>query len=80
MSDLQQMAFWLGVAAIFSVIGFGALGLYLSYKFVGPLTRLERWLNEIVEGQQPARLHLRPGDELEPLVEVLNRMLPTSKG
>lgn len=51
------------------------LGIYLSYKYVGPLLRLEQWVEKILLGENAAALQLRKGDELEKIkssLDVLN--------
>jgi len=58
---------------------FTLLGFYLSYKFVGPLYRLEAWLELHLLEKKPSVLKLRPGDELEPLVQALDRTIEKQK-
>lgn len=70
-NNLVILFFWIvvGLCVIFGVMGF-----YLSYKFVGPVRRLEDWLIKNVGNIKTEALKLRPGDELSPVVNVLNRL------
>lgn len=55
---------------------FGAIGVYLSYKYIGPMDRLEAWLaKRLHEADSGEALSLRSGDDLAPIAEILNRML-----
>lgn len=60
---------------LFSLIVFSMIGFYLSYKFVGPLARLENWLAERLSSGSVDPIKLRPGDELEGVSLALNRLL-----
>jgi len=59
---------------IFSILIFCWVGLYLSYKFVGPLMRVEAWLEEGLANKSFPPIKLRPGDELIGVVSILSRM------
>lgn len=50
------------------------IGSYLSYKMVGPLYRLETWLETHLLGKNPEAIVLRSGDELEGINRVLVRL------
>ena len=65
-------------AALLCSLLFSVIGLYLSYTFIGSLYRLETWLEERIQNGDYVFFKIRPGDELEPAVNVLNRMLEHS--
>lgn len=66
------------VGGMTALLGFIALaiflfvGFYLSYKFVGPLYRLENWLEQNIANPSDETLKLRPGDEMERIVNLLH--------
>ncbi|OVE76109.1 hypothetical protein BVX98_06420 [bacterium F11] len=70
--SLLRFVLLLGMPSLFM---FTLLGLYLSYKFVGPLYRLENWLEFHLLGKNPPPLKLRPGDELQPIANILAQTL-----
>ena len=76
----NQTVFLGGMAAILVGIVFFALGLYLSSKFIGPLTRLERWLENHLSGQKQLPFKLRRGDELSDTARLLFKVLEKNKG
>ncbi len=53
---------------------FSFISLYLSFRVVGPLYRVEIWLERILEGFTPKPVKVRKRDELHSLVELLNRI------
>jgi hypothetical protein len=69
----------LGLSLLVAIITFSLGGIYLSYKFVGPLYRLENWLEDRLAGEEFSPLILRPGDELVGVVGLLNDILPKKK-
>lgn len=51
-------------------------GVALSHKLAGPIKRLERELDEIVEGKHHKnKIHLRRGDDLKPIADKMNKIL-----
>ncbi|MCB4756655.1 MAG: hypothetical protein LHV69_06435 [Elusimicrobia bacterium] len=53
---------------------FFVLGVYLSYRLIGPLKRIESWLELHLLGVEPPYLKTRKGDELEPIVRTSARI------
>ena len=54
---------------------------FLSHRAVGPVARLAEELKEkIHKNVSIEHLHVRSGDDLEPLIEVLNQVLRKEKG
>ena len=56
------------------------LGIILSHRIAGPVTRMERFLNNVASGDLTGRLTLRPKDELIPLANGINAVIDTIKG
>ena len=73
--NMQSLAKLLCIVGFICVVGFAAVGFYLSYKFVGPLYRVENWLEERMKNKDFIYFQIRPGDELESVVNYLNRMV-----
>ena len=55
------------------------LGVILSHRIAGPISRMERFLNEVAAGDLSKRLTLRPKDELIPLADGINNVVETIK-
>ncbi len=71
-SSFYQLILWLG---LLTVAGLTPFALFLSYKFIGPLNRLELWMEQNLLGQDPPFLTLRKKDEMMPVSAVLGRLL-----
>lgn len=71
----SQILFVGGLVTCAFAIAFLFIGLYLSSKFIGPLTRLERWLELQLIGQKPAPIKLRKGDELKTASDILFQII-----
>lgn len=50
------------------------VGILVTHRWAGPLYRFERFLEALAEGQHPADLRLRDGDELTGFADLLNRV------
>jgi hypothetical protein len=79
-SGAQQIIIGSVVVALILALIFTFIGLYLSYKFVGPLSRLELWLEQYLAGDIHPYLKLRKGDELEKSATLLFNIIEKSKG
>ena len=53
------------------------LGVILSHRIAGPITRMERFLSNVAAGDLSKRLTLRPKDELIPLADGINTVVET---
>jgi len=53
------------------------LGVILSHRIAGPISRMERFLSDVAAGDLSKRLTLRPKDELIPLAEGINTVVET---
>jgi len=50
-----------------------------SHKFVGPLLRLRRAVQDLTAGRDPGEITLRKGDHWEDLIEDFNRLTEVTK-
>lgn len=75
----SHLAVFIMILAFIFLVVFTLLGIFLSYKFVGPLSRVETWVEKNIEGEPLEPLTLRKGDELKPLVSVLARLFKKFK-
>jgi len=57
---LLPLTFWIGVV--------------VTHRIAGPLYRFEVFLKQVQRGERPAACHLRQGDELKDLCELLNQV------
>jgi len=71
----QRMGVSLLYATVTLLLGGVAIGLYLSYKYVGPLTRIEDWCRNSLSGDFGTPLKLRPGDDLGKIARLLNKVV-----
>lgn len=72
-----SLLFWvlLTTGVIFALI-LGWFGLVLSHRYVGPIKRLEIWLEtQLLAKSTPSEFKVRPKDDLADIVQLLNRRL-----
>ncbi len=62
------------LSAVYGVALF-ALGVVLSHRIAGPLTRVLEELSRLAAGETPARIRLRDTDLLQPYAEEVNYQL-----
>jgi len=55
------------------------LGVILSHRIAGPISRMERFLSDAASGDLSKQLILRPKDELIPLANGINNLVETIK-
>ena len=70
------------VAIGFPILFFGLVwwGLILSHKLAGPIERLEKELDQIIEEKHHKnKIHLRTGDDLKPIADKINKLLEKYK-
>ncbi|MFC1807720.1 hypothetical protein ACFL0T_05055 [Candidatus Omnitrophota bacterium] len=58
-----------------SLIVIWFIALELSHRIAGPIYRLEKELDDRIEGKKSGPVNLRAKDELKSLVEKINRLL-----
>ena len=52
-----------------------ALGTFFTFRIVGPIYCLEKYLKSIISGQRPGDWHVRKEDELQDLCDLLNQAM-----
>lgn len=55
------------------------IGIFLSHRIAGPLFRIERFLNDMTQGDLSSILTLRRNDELHTLADSINNMTGSLK-
>lgn len=70
-----QWGYVLAFIALFILPIVFAKALLDSYRMVGGLSRLEAWLERHLAGENPRRFSVRPKDDLERSVVILNHVL-----
>jgi methyl-accepting chemotaxis protein len=61
---------WPGV--LVSIAALSAFSIIITHKFVGPVYRVKRMIDDILEGNLAARITLRRGDDLQDLADHVN--------
>ena len=56
------------------------IGVFASHKIAGPIYRIEKFLENMANGDYSSMLTLRKNDELIPLANGINRFIETIKG
>lgn len=51
------------------------LGLAVSHRFAGPIERIDRELDRVLAGDKGHRIRVRKGDDWEPIIAKINRLL-----
>lgn len=49
------------------------IGVLITHRIAGPITRLERYLKEVLAGKEREACRLRKGDELQEMCELVNQ-------
>jgi len=73
-SSKQILGYLLLICSIATTF-FIFMGGYLSYKFIGPLFRLELWLKHCLDEKKYIPFKMRNRDDLEAVIQILNRLL-----
>jgi hypothetical protein len=76
MVTLQKQ--WIWTAALLVSVG-TFISLWVSRKISGPLHRIEKDLESLLQGAtNGARVHLRKGDQLQHLADLVNQLIERS--
>jgi hypothetical protein len=51
-----------------------AVGILVTFRIAGPLYRIEKYLGDVLRGEEVGPCKLRRGDELEDLCDLVNRV------
>ena len=80
---LSEIAFMLKLDAVFIVFITIAIGIYLlllSHRIAGPAYRLEKSIQQIIEGDYDFSVNLRQKDYLKNVADALNNLLKVLNG
>jgi len=70
-------SYWISVVFLIFLAGF--LGILLSHKIVGPISRMTSIVDDIEKGNLSKRIHLRKHDDFIPLANAINKLLDSLK-
>jgi methyl-accepting chemotaxis protein len=70
--EFTRMCMLIGAAQF---IIFNLTAIFLSHRIAGPLYRLERHLQDIGAGKEPAPVKFRKGDLYQPLADACNKVI-----
>lgn len=79
--NFQAGPSWTTIYVVFAALtlamagGLVYIGIRVSHKVYGPIYRLKKSLQAIADGEPPAPVRLRKGDELQDLAQALNDTL-----
>ena len=78
-ADYILPAVFLASLVVIAIIGIAtiAVTLFTSHKIAGPLYRMDKDLQEVMNGNLKLRFNLRIGDEIKPLAASLDLMTQT---
>ena len=81
LGQVWQQIFFRGACFIFPILFVvGVLSILLSHRIAGPLYRIERTLDKIIQGEDTEFITLRKGDELQDLAGRINELMIFIKG
>ncbi len=80
LAEIVQLPVFLPVSLVTLLIFIGIAGILYSHTFVGPIVRIRRALDRLVEGDTAVNLRLRDSDDpmLKELVESISRLCENS--
>ena len=56
------------------------IGVLVTFRWAGPIYRFKDHLNRIARGERPGHCHIRRGDELQDLCQILNKAIDNLQG
>jgi hypothetical protein len=71
---LQTPLLIIGLLVVAFIVTTLLVAVSYTHKIYGPLVSINRFLDEYLEGQKPAPLALRDGDQLQDLAQKLNQL------
>ena len=78
-SLLVSLAWAFGIGVLILIGQIVLLTVYFSHRVAGPIYRLEKVCNDLVDGDYRGKAVLRKGDELQNLAGLLNRVIDTTR-
>lgn len=76
LEPLKSLQLWMLASGLIFIIVIPILSIFISHKIAGPLFRFEKTLRDALQSQGPVPpIHLRRGDELQSLADLINQLL-----
>jgi len=76
LEPLKSLQLWMLASGVILMLAIPILSIFVSHKIAGPLFRFEKTLREALASQGPVQpIHLRKGDELQSLADLINQLL-----
>jgi hypothetical protein len=73
---LKSLQMWMLASGLIYMVVIPILSIFISHKIAGPLFRFEKTLREALSTDGPIPpIHLRQGDELQSLADLINQLL-----
>lgn len=81
LAEIVQLPIFLPISLITLLVFIGIVGTLYSHKFVGPMTRIRRAIEQLAEGDTAVSLRLRESDDpmLKDLVQSISRLCEHSR-
>ncbi len=76
LEPLRSLQLWMLASGVIFMFVIPILSIFVSHKIAGPLFRFEKTLREAIHSEGPIQpIHLRKGDELQSLADLINQLL-----
>ncbi|MBK8574160.1 MAG: hypothetical protein IPN90_00240 [Elusimicrobia bacterium] len=76
LEPLKSLQGWMLASGLILMLVIPILSIFVSHKIAGPLFRFEKTLREAIQSEGPIPpIHLRKGDELQSLADLINQLL-----
>lgn len=76
LEPLKSLQLWMLSSGLILMVVVPILSIFVSHKIAGPLFRFEKTLRDAINSDGPIPpIHLRKGDELQSLADLINQLL-----
>ncbi|MBL8024070.1 MAG: hypothetical protein JNK54_07305 [Elusimicrobia bacterium] len=76
LEPLKSLQLWMLASGLIFMVVIPILSIFVSHKIAGPLFRFEKTLRDAIHSEGPIPpIHLRQGDELQSLADLINQLL-----
>ena len=76
LEPLKSLQLWMLSSGLILMLVIPILSIFVSHKIAGPLFRFEKTLRDAIQSTGPVPpIHLRKGDELQSLADLINQLL-----
>ena len=76
LEPLKSLQLWMLASGLIIMVVIPILSIFVSHKIAGPLFRFEKTLRDAINSDGPIPpIHLRKGDELQSLADLINQLL-----